>query len=89
MSKFKALRNRPKEDKKYEDIAAMLRSRKKVKDPMNEDKSFLLHLVKEFEDNDIFLPEEEKIVFGNDTSGHAKQILDFLQRREKLWEQLL
>ena len=62
--------------------------KKNKKDPLDVDKNFLLGLVKEFEEQEVFLPEEEKYTLGQDTSGHVKQILQFLHSREQFWDQI-
>ena len=90
IAKFKKIVEAPKQEKKYKDIAKTMKNKdkKKKKDPLDADKTFLLGLVKEFEEKEIFLPEEEKYIQGIDTSGHAKQILGFLHSREEFWEQI-
>ena len=44
--------------------------------------------MKEFEEQEVVLPDKEKYGSGQDTSGHVKEILEFLHSREQFWDQI-
>ena len=44
--------------------------------------------MKEFEEQEVVLSDKEKYGRGQDTSGHVKQILEFLHSREQFWDQI-
>ena len=90
-NKFKKLcEPKSRSETKYKDLSKAMKKKdvKKKKDPLDADKVFLLGLVKEFEEREVLLPEEEKYSQGQDTSGHVKQILGFLHSRDEFWDQI-
>ena len=88
--KFKVHREPPKQETKYKDIARNMKKtdKKKKKDPLDTDKHFLLGLVKQFETAEVKLPKNKNLKNGSSASGHATEILGYLNSREKFWEQI-
>ena len=83
-------REPPKKETKYKDISRNMKNndKKKKKDPLDVDKYFLLGLVKTFEETDVKLPKKKNLKKGPSASGHAKEILGYLNSRDKFWAQI-
>ena len=86
--KFKTICKPPGEEKNYKEMSKIQKIKKNKKDPLDVDKKFLLGLMKEFEEQEVVLPDKEKYGRGQDTSGHVKEILEFLHSREQFWDQI-
>ena len=89
IAKFKDIGRPPKKEDMYADIARKMKckDKKKKKDPLDADKDFLLGLVQKFEKNEVN-PEKVNLIKGAGVSGHAKQVLGYLNSRETFWEQI-
>ena len=79
-----------KEEIKYTDISRKMSNseKKKKKDPLDADKSFLLDLAKKFEGADVKLARKKIKNSAKGVSGHALEALGYLSSREKFWEQI-
>ena len=74
---------------KYEDVEKVMSEKKKKVDPLDPDKYFLLDLVKKMEGGgNTKKGKKSSGREGSSVSGHALQILGYLNSREKFWEQI-